>query len=312
MDRDPSLWFPGAGSLSGHASITLFCLPHAGAGLGAFHGWQDFLSPHIAMVPVQYPGRDRRSAEPVETSIKKLAERLVRPVLERTGGQPYAIFGHSMGAVVGYELAVRLTVLQAPPEHLLVSGQAAPHVCRPGGVHDMPDAELVAHLAALQGTAPDVLANSSLLEVLLPIIRGDFQACETYEFGDAVSGDPPMLATDITVLSGTDDPTVPVGELGRWGDLSTGRLDVQVSPGGHFFLFDQLPSVLGTINTVLTRPESRRNELPTTRRFGGNLRCSSAARRGPVAAPVRRAFHPAHGGGPVDRDRGLGPGHRFR
>ncbi|OKI02270.1 hypothetical protein A6A06_14530 [Streptomyces sp. CB02923] len=251
-------WFATPSGDRAAGDVTLFCLPHAGAGPVAFREWGALLGPRIDVVPVQYPGRPPRLAEPPETSLKRLAQRLAGPVAERAGQGPYALFGHSMGALVAYEVACLLTRLGHPPLRLLVSGQTAPHLYRPTRVHELSDAGLVDHITRLQGTPEDVLANPSLLEMLLPVLRADFALCETYAYEETSP-----LTADVTVLGGTDDPGVEPGLLDRWGELTDGACDVRTVPGGHFALFDQLPVVLDLIEsgvrpTAADRPERGR------------------------------------------------------
>jgi surfactin synthase thioesterase subunit len=234
------------------ADVSLFCLPHAGAGPIVFREWSTLLDPRIDVVPVQYPGRPPRLSEPPETSLKRLAQRLAGPVAERAGEGPYALFGHSMGALVAYEVACLLTRLGQPPVRLLVSGQTAPHLYRPTRVHALSDEGLVDHIRRLQGTPEDVLANPSLLELLLPVLRADFALCESYGYEEM-----PPLTADVTVLGGTDDPGVAPGLLDRWGDLTGGACDVRVLPGGHFYLFDQLPTIMDLIESAV-RPAGGR------------------------------------------------------
>lgn len=243
-----AFWFPrpSGGGGAGPGEVSLFCLPHAGAGPVAFREWSTLLDPRIEVVPVQYPGRPPRLAEPPETSLKRLAMRLAGPVAERAADVPYALFGHSMGALVAYEVACVLTRLGRPPVRLLVSGQTAPHLYRPTRVHALSDDGLVDHISRLEGTPKDVLANPSLLEVLLPVLRADFALCESYVYADT-----PLLGAGITVLGGTDDPGVDPELLDRWGDLTEGGCDVRVFPGGHFYLFEQQLSVLELIGPAV-------------------------------------------------------------
>lgn len=247
-------WFatPSGDGAGGTGDVSLFCLPHAGAGPIVFREWSTLLDPRIDVVPVQYPGRPPRLAEPPETSLKRLAQRLAGPVAERAGEAPYALFGHSMGALVAYEVACLLTRLGRPPVRLLVSGQTAPHLYRPTRVHELSDEGLVGHITRLQGTPEDVLANPSLLELLLPVLRADFAACESYGYEEM-----PPLTADVTVLGGTDDPGVEPGLLDRWGDLTDGVCDVRIFPGGHFYLFDQLPTVMDLIGSAVHPADGR-------------------------------------------------------
>ncbi|WP_410586741.1 thioesterase II family protein [Amycolatopsis sp. lyj-23] len=247
MTTTTSPWFttPGPGIRAAPA-LPLFCLPHAGAGPAVFRAWPAGLDERVEVVAVQYPGRAARIAEPAEESIRRLAERVAGPVAERTGTAPYALFGHSMGALAAFELARVLSGLGRPPRHLVVSGQTPPHHYRPTGVHALPDEEFREAVVALAGTEPGVLASPTLWEMLLPILRADFRACETYEYAAGA-----LLTTDLTVVSGDDDPTVDTATLDRWAELTEGRTSVHVLPGGHFYLTERPAAVLDVIGAAL-------------------------------------------------------------
>jgi surfactin synthase thioesterase subunit len=159
----------------------------------------------------------------------------------------FALFGHSMGALLAYELAHALVGRARPPAHLIVSGCVAPNVPTAGpAVHRLPDAGLVEHVRSLDGTADEVLQHERMRRILLPVLRADFAVCETYRF----PGHPP-LAIPITVLGGMDDPTAPAGQLDAWKGLATGPMRVVRIAGGHFFLHERLDEVLGLVGAAL-------------------------------------------------------------
>jgi surfactin synthase thioesterase subunit len=240
-----SPWFPRMPATAAPLS-RLFCFHHAGAGASAYRTWLRPFGGRVEIVPVQLPGRETRFTEPAEHSIRALTARLVQPVLDRAGGVPFAFFGHSMGALLAYDLSVALARQAAAPTHLVVSGYAAPHVRTAKDVHLLADEDFLAHVVGLEGTSPDVLANPSLLELLLPVLRDDFTACETYEYRD---GDP--LDVPVTAFGGTADPGVTEEDLRAWADLTTGPSAVRMFPGGHFYLVDEQPRVLTALAAAL-------------------------------------------------------------
>lgn len=244
-----SPWFPMP-AMNGSPQLLLFCLHHAGAGASAYRDWQKLLGTRIEVVPVQLPGREGRFTERAERSIKRLAERLVDPLLERAGAAPFALFGHSMGAVLSYELSHHLAQAQRPPAHLAVSAYAPPHIRVPTHVHTLSDEEFVDHIINLEGTVPAVLENPQLLELLLPVFRDDFAACDTYQCDERA-----RLPIPLTVFGGDRDPGVDVETLERWGELTSGPTSTEVFPGGHFYLMDQLETVLDTLTRKLGIPQ---------------------------------------------------------
>lgn len=209
----------------------LFCLPHAGAGASAYWEWVPLLAPDVDVVPIQLPGRESRYKEPPRRSVFDLAAELIEPLAGRLGPD-FALFGHSMGAVLAYELTRALTARGSPPGHLFVSGQRAPHL-EPArrDTHLLPDPELVAAIEQLEGTSPEVLAQPELVELLLPVMRADLEICETYSHPHETA-----LPVPITVLGGLSDPSVSVGEMQAWRDVTSAGFAAELFPGGHFYL----------------------------------------------------------------------------
>lgn len=210
-------------------AIQLFCLPHAGAGASAYRDWPVMLAPGIEAIPVQLPGRENRHREPALHSASELVAELRGPLTSRAGGD-FALFGHSMGALLCYELAHVLSALGKPPRHLFVSGLGAPHLPPAGPrLHDLPDAELLAVIAELEGTSPEVLAQPELVQLLLPLFRADLEVWETYV---AHRG---SLQVPITAMGGRHDPGVSLDMLSAWGSLTSADFHLAVFDGGHFY-----------------------------------------------------------------------------
>ncbi|MFD4372953.1 thioesterase II family protein [Streptomyces sp. NPDC058486] len=239
-------WFPYPAGPADATSPLLFCLHHGGGGASAYRDWQRLLGPAVEIVPVQLPGREGRLAEPAERSIAALTERLAGPLLERAGGRPYAFFGHSMGALLAYDLSHALTAAGRPPAHLAVSGYLPPHVRPAGSVHTLPEEEFLAHVAGLEGTPAVILENPTLLELVLPVLRDDFTACETYTYTERGP-----LEVPVAVFTGDADPGAPADMAARWGELTAAGATVDVFPGGHFYLQDRLPELLDALRNRL-------------------------------------------------------------
>ena len=145
-------------------------------------------------------------------------------------GSDFALFGHSMGALLCYELAHVLSALGKPPRHLFVSGLGAPHLPPAGPrLHDLPDDELLTVIAQLEGTSPEVLAQPELVQLLLPLFRADLQVWETYIHRRD------SLHVPITAMGGRDDPGVGLDILGAWGSLTSADFHLEVFDGGHFY-----------------------------------------------------------------------------
>lgn len=225
-----SPWFAGR-PRTGRAALRLFCFPYAGGGAPIFHGWPQQLPPDIEVLALQPPGRGARLREAPFTRIAQLADAVagaVAPYLDR----PVALFGHSMGALVAFELARRLETAGVPPLHLFVSGRRAPHLPpeRPA-LHPLPEAEFRDELRRLNGTPAEVLEHAELMEMMVPILRADFEAVETYTCHDA-----PPLTCPVTAFGGEADPDVEPDALAAWEQHTTGRFAARMFPGDHFFL----------------------------------------------------------------------------
>ncbi|HET6694524.1 MAG TPA: alpha/beta fold hydrolase [Pedococcus sp.] len=212
--------------------MRLFCFPHAGAGASAYGSWAGALaSAGVDVCPVQLPGRENRFREPRHHRLEPLLEALVS-ALQRHLDRPYALFGHSLGALLAYELARFLSGVGVGPDRLLVSGRIAPQLSDPRPpMHGLPDAELVARLRELGGIPDAVLESPELLALQLPTLRADLAVNETYRH---VPG--PPLDLPVTAFGGDRDPKVAVAELHAWRRTTRAGFRASLLPGDHFFV----------------------------------------------------------------------------
>ncbi|WP_327270317.1 alpha/beta fold hydrolase [Streptomyces sp. NBC_01218] len=214
---------PGAGA-------RLVCFPHAGGSAGFWFALSALLRPRVEVLAVQYPGRQERRAEPPAEDIGTLADALAE-VLGPWWGEPPAFLGHSMGAVVAYETARRLTeVTGSGPAALFVSGRRAPSTRREERLHLADDASLLAEIVRQGGTPAALLAEPELVEMILPALRGDYRAIERYRYRPG-----PLIDSPVTVLTGSDDPKVTPEEAWAWQGHTSGPTEVLTFSGGHFF-----------------------------------------------------------------------------
>jgi medium-chain acyl-[acyl-carrier-protein] hydrolase len=218
----------------------LFCFPYSGAGASSFRTWADTFPETIEVVPVQFPGRENRLAEPLYTQLEPLIEDTADALLPYLD-KPFAFFGHSMGALVSFELARHLRRRHEPtPQHLIVSGHNAPqetHYEPP--IHELPDDEFMEKIREFNGTSESLLANPELKELVLPIIRADFTACETYSYADDTPLDCPISA-----CAGLQDSYLNREGLEAWAQQTTEKFALHLFPGDHFYLTKQRPLLL--------------------------------------------------------------------
>ncbi|SFP69316.1 Thioesterase domain-containing protein [Actinomadura madurae] len=228
------------------AGLRLICVPHGGGGAGAFLGWAELLPSAVELLAVQYPGRGDRLADPVPRAMAELVTELT-DAIAAVADRPYALFGHSMGATVAYEVAQEARRRGLPgPVHLVASAREAPHDEKGGDVHRGGDDDLYAELLRLGGTAPDVLADPGLRAMIFACARGDYRLIETYRPLPL-----PPLDCPVTVFLGDRDPDLTPDEAGRWRHATWARTRLEVFPGDHFYLVPRRHAVLASLRRLL-------------------------------------------------------------
>lgn len=229
------------------AYLRLFCFPHVGGGASIFRKWSDYLPPYIEVCAIQLPGREDRLKEAPFTHISPLVQTLtqvLRPYLNR----PFAFFGHSMGALISFELARQLRAQQEPsPVHLFMSGRRAPQI--PGSnplIHTLPEPEFLAELRHLNGTPKAVLENWELMQMVLPLLRADFSICGTYTYCPE-----PPLDCSISAFGGLEDSGETCDLLRSWHRQTHSSFSLQMLPGDHFFVYTSQPLLLEMLSHQL-------------------------------------------------------------
>jgi len=221
--------------------LRVVCLPHAGGGTAAYQGWPSLVPDDVEVWAARLPGRENRFLEAPVEEMAVLVDGLFAEVAA-IADQPYALFGHSMGAVVAFALCLRLEQGSVPPPALLIaSGHEAPHTDWSRNYHLLGDHELTALLSSLSGTPPEVLSDPQVMELFLPTIRADLALLETYRPGiDERVGCP------VVTYIGADDDLQPEA-VSRWDELTTGPCTHRVFPGGHFYLDQQRAEVVACV-----------------------------------------------------------------
>jgi medium-chain acyl-[acyl-carrier-protein] hydrolase len=214
------------------SKLRLFCFPHAGGGPQAYSKWKQTLPASVELGLVQFPGRGSRFNEPLATSLPNLVASLARG-LKPYFDKPFAFFGHSLGALLAFELARQVRKeFGILPLHLFASGRGAPR--KPPllpAIHALPKNEFVEELRHFNGTPKEVLETPELLELLVPILRADFSMNETYEYRPE-----PLLTTPITAFGGLQDSSTNQEVLEAWKEETTSGFSLVMFPGDHFFL----------------------------------------------------------------------------
>ncbi|MER6569566.1 alpha/beta fold hydrolase [Streptomyces sp. NPDC001093] len=223
----------------------LVCFPHAGGSASFYFPVSRAMSPGVDVLAVQYPGRQDRRHEPCVDSIPRLADLLVdevRPWFDR----PVTFFGHSMGASLAFELASRLEAEGLVLHGLFASGRRAPSTVRDERVHLLDDDGLIADITRLSGTDTQVLGDPEILRMILPSVRADYRAAETYRYTPG-----PKLRCPVFALTGDADPQVTLDEARAWSEHTSGAFTLGVFPGGHFYLNSRAAEVMAAIKNHL-------------------------------------------------------------
>jgi medium-chain acyl-[acyl-carrier-protein] hydrolase len=230
----------------------IFLFPYAGGGPQVFRDWAALLGPAVEVVAVQLPGRGRRLAQAPMTNVRKAVELIADAIAPHTD-LPYAFFGHSMGALLSFEIVRSFRELGLRlPSHLFVSACRAPteRSHRPP-IGALADDALVAELRRLGGTPPEILDNDEFLGIMLPILRADCLLSESYAFA---SGDP--LNVPITAFAGTEDTEANPEMMQPWALQTIGGFTLHALPGNHFFIHGQRQAVCAMMSESLDIPEN--------------------------------------------------------
>lgn len=223
-----------------YARLRLFCFPYAGGSASLYRSYTQRLPREIEVCPVQLPGRESRMRELAYTRMDSLIHALVEALAPYLS-LPYAFFGHSMGALISFELARALRQKKyREPVHLFVSGHRAPQLPARGvESHRLSDAQFLERLHDLKGTPQKIIAHPELMQLFLPLLRADFELCETYRWRQETP-----LACPLSAYGGTLDEEVPQESILAWREHTSRSFQMRFFPGGHFFIQKEQPAVL--------------------------------------------------------------------
>jgi medium-chain acyl-[acyl-carrier-protein] hydrolase len=243
-----SPWFVKHRSRPGGV-LRLFCFPYAGGGALAYRQWWRELPPEIDVVPVELPGRGNRMGEPARRSFPGLISELEEAISPHLDID-FALFGHSMGATIAFELTRQLRRRGRPqPRLLIVSGRRAPGLpVDDPPTYNLPEAEFIAELHKLNGTPKEVLESQELMSLMLPLLRADFELIQTYQYTKEAP-----LSCPISAYGGTEDLELPRDRLLPWGEQTTQEFSLQMIDGDHFFLRSSQTQLLRLISRDLSR-----------------------------------------------------------
>lgn len=237
--------------------LRLFCFPCAGGSTSMYRSWRNEISPGVEICALQLPGRGGRFSEPPFRRLEPLVSALAEH-LERFLDVPCAFFGHSMGALVAFELAREFSKHAEAPIHLIVSGLRAPQLLdRNNRLHDLPQDELLAALISLNGVPDQLSGEPEFLKLMLPTLRADLELCETYAYRPG-----PPLPCRISAYTGRDDPRCPAEDLIFWRAHTASEFSCRIFPGDHFFIESARRAVLSALSIDLIGTLIKLNQPP--------------------------------------------------
>lgn len=222
--------------------LKLICLPYAGGNRHAFRPYHQFLPENIEPFILDYPGHGARMREPLLTDIHEVVKDVYKQV-EPLLNAPYAIYGHSMGALVGYLLAKEIQRQQQPlPMQLFLTGSEAPSVpSQHGDKHLLPQAAFFQALKEMGGIPDEVLAHADLMALMEPILRADFKAISEYRHQHG-----PLLDIPLTIMTGSDEH-IPPGDITAWQEETLYPIRTLEFDGGHFFILQHPQQIAAEI-----------------------------------------------------------------
>lgn len=219
-------------NIAGWPPANVFCIPFAGGSSHSYLEFQRCPDAGVKIISLDLPGRGSRFSEPLLKTLPALADDIFAQIKDRLT-TPYAVYGHSLGACIGYLLVKRIVRERLPqPCHLFVSGREGPAARKnPGNRHLLPQTEFFATVRQFEGTTTEVLENRELMDLFEPVLRADFQALDTYVYEEGTPFDIP-----ITVMRGTEEHVTRADAL-LWQEETTKDISLLEFQGGHFFIF---------------------------------------------------------------------------
>ncbi|GGU47413.1 thioesterase [Streptomyces albospinus] len=228
----------------------LVCFPYAGGGASFYRPWRDVLPPDVDLLAVQYPGREERIGAPLIDDMDELAGLLateLAPLLDL----PFTFFGHSMGAAVGYEITRRWEESGFPtPDRLIVSSQYAPPRIHAGDLLRHDDSGVLDELVRLGGVPESVRENPELVQLIVSVVRNDYQVVESCRFGAQA----PALDLPVSAFCGADDPAVTPQDVAEWSAFTRAEFTHRVFDGGHFYPRERLVETVAAVAELIARP----------------------------------------------------------
>ncbi|MEK3854007.1 thioesterase II family protein [Cytobacillus sp. FSL H8-0458] len=227
--------------------MILFCLPYAGGSEAIYHKWEHHLNESINLCPITLKGRGRRFNEPFYSSLEEAIEDIFEHIKAKLEVSEYAIFGHSMGSLLAYELYYKINELGFKlPNHIFFSGYRTPGTKKNESIHSLPNNEFKRKIVELGGTPEELVNNDDLFDLFIPLLRSDFKMVETYKYKERKN----KISCDISVLNGLSD-TIPLENLRYWKSYTDKSCQFYNFDGNHFFINSNTVEITSLIKHTL-------------------------------------------------------------
>ena len=233
--------------------IKLFCFPYAGGSSTVYHQWKSLLGDNIELRPIELAGRGRRIGEDMYKNLEEVVDDVFQLIRGEIQQSPYMLYGHSMGALITYELAQKINDFRLPkPVHLFFSGKGAPHVKRldKKKYHLLDEKAFREEVINLGGTPPELFEHPELMELLLPLLKNDFRIAETYSHAGSIR----PFDQDITVLLGREDDLT-TEQCEEWAKHTSEKCQFHYFPGGHFFINNEAVNITQIIKSMAVKED---------------------------------------------------------
>ncbi|GKX65194.1 thioesterase II family protein [Inconstantimicrobium mannanitabidum] len=228
--------------------MILFCLPYAGGSEAIYFEWKKYLDPSIKLHPIELKGRGKRFNEPFYENIQEAVEDIFNNIKDKIEYDEYAIYGHSMGSLLAYELYYKIDAMQVKkPKHIFFSGYKAPNILRKKeNIYTLPNYDFMNKVIEFGGTPEDVINNKELLDLFIPILKNDFKILETYEYIEKEK----KIQCDISILNGKQD-SITLKDILAWNKHGGAKCRIYEFDGNHFFINSNVKDIVDIINTIL-------------------------------------------------------------
>lgn len=240
------------------SKIKLFCFPYAGGSSVIFNKWKQYIDTKIDLIPVELAGRGKRIHEPLYGDVSDVINDVYEIISKMINGSTYALFGHSMGAMISYQLCQKLRKNEyTPPMHVFISGRGAPHIKRSEKkYHLLEEDEFKKEVFNLGGTPPEFFELPELLDLFLPLLKNDFRLAET----EISNGEILPLDSNISVFLGKNEDLT-IEQCDGWKKHTNKLCSIYYFEGGHFFLQEETEKIVRLINSILLNGKHRYEKI---------------------------------------------------